>query len=315
MNELIDKYYENKQEYRPVSRITGSRYHACDRHLWLKRRNAKKPKFEGRMLRLFEFGHQMEPIFCEWLEAIGVKVYMREAEVESGFIDGVVKVDDEFQLLEMKTLNNTKFNAVKKHGLLKAADYYHYQVQIYMHDSSTLSKTGKRLEKCLLMAMNKNTHELYFETIEYNEFYAVEFKNRIIASDHDDLPAQNVDDYVCKMCDYKEICAGNEIVFNACGTCANFSVENGCEYGKEPCERHVFHPAIMSLMGYEYNDVHHDAGCIEYEKFINGPKKTGFSKPVLTSEEIYKLGNDMDENILDIVNRFDAIVIGNHPNK
>lgn len=308
---LIDDNFQHSHKPRKQNRISASQWHNCDRNLWLRRRNAVDNKLDGRVIRLMDFGHQMEPIFIDWLRSIGAKVAMREAELPNGHIDGVVKLPGhDAMLLEMKTANNTRFNAIKKHGIVTACPGYHYQVQLYMHQSIALSKSGKPLEKCLFMVMNKDNHELYFEIVDRNEWYAEEFLMRIDNADNDEIPAKNVADYECNMCNYKELCDKNALPALSCGTCAHWSAKNKCDFGDSVCERHVFSPLIMALCGYDYIDVNYDFGFIEYDEFINGPaaakSHNTTEKPLFTSSEMIELAHSPCDNIVEFIKKFGA---------
>lgn len=311
---LIDENVAREYKPRAQNKISASQWHPCDRNLWLKRRSAMSETLDGRVIRLMDFGHQMEPVFIGWLQSIGCKVAMCEAQLQNGHIDGVIKLPSgEIMLLEMKTANDKRFNEIKKHGIQKATVGYYYQAQLYMEQSDVLSKVGNKLEQCLFFVMNKNTHELYTEIVERNEMYAFEFLQRIHAADDDEIPDKNVADYQCNMCDFKQMCDKNALPALSCGTCAHWSAREKCDFGTEVCERHVFSPSIMSLCGYDYTDVNHDFGYIEYDQFINGPavakdhNKT--DKPVLTSAEIIALGRDPDANILELIKRFDGRMV------
>jgi hypothetical protein len=79
---------------RAPSAITGSRWHACSRHMWFKFRHVKTEQYKQETLRTFEIGHAMEDLICKW---IGRPVHFREAELKNrwggtlGKIDGIIQ--------------------------------------------------------------------------------------------------------------------------------------------------------------------------------------------------------------------------------
>lgn len=77
--EAIMAWYEEKpQDFRDHlgASLIG---HSCNRYLWLTFRWAVMPKFEGRMLRLFNTGNREEVRIAEELRGIGVELYTRTA--------------------------------------------------------------------------------------------------------------------------------------------------------------------------------------------------------------------------------------------
>lgn len=308
---LIDDKLRNDYIPRKQGRISASQWHPCDRNLWLKRRDAVNDKPYGYAIRHKMIERQIKPMLIDLLQSVGAKVAMCGAELGSGNIDGVVRMQDgAVMLLSLHVVTNLKFNAIKKHGMTKVCEKHHYSVQLYMHQSVTLSKSGKPLEKCLFVVMNNGTNELYFEIVDRNEWYAEEFLIRIDNADNDEIPEKNVADHTCNMCEYQELCNKNALPALSCGTCAHWSTENKCDFGDSVCDRHVFSPLIMALCGYDYHDVNYDFGSIEYSDFINGPASSKShnktDKPIYTSAEMIALAETPDDNIAEFIKRFGA---------
>ena len=77
-SQAITAWYEAKpQDFRDHlgASLIG---HSCNRYLWLTFRWAVMPKFEGRMLRLFNTGNREEIRIAEELRGIGVELYTDE---------------------------------------------------------------------------------------------------------------------------------------------------------------------------------------------------------------------------------------------
>lgn len=72
----------------------------------------------------------------------------------------------------------------------------------------------------------------------------------------------------CVRCKVKGLCEGNEFPRIACDTCAHVDVVGrklSCKHGNSPCDKHIFHPDLMGLMGHEVSDVDIFGEYIEYE--------------------------------------------------
>jgi CRISPR/Cas system-associated exonuclease Cas4 (RecB family) len=261
---------------RPPSAITGSRWHACDRKMWMQFRHIKAPVFKQETLRTFRIGHALEDLLCEW---IGHPVHMREAKLLNrwggtlGLIDGMFQ-DGEFFLLENKTANDKRWKEMAKKGIDQA---YIAQVQLYMHASDQLSAHGNRLNKCLFVVFNKNTSEIFTEVVEYDPVYAQAQYDRI----HDVMASEAVpyanNDVHCNWCEYRDFCNGaGEIPLVSCRTCAHVSMVDGqfnCQHGTTACELHLFHPQVMALSGFELVNADQAENTIYYASgMANGLK-------------------------------------------
>jgi CRISPR/Cas system-associated exonuclease Cas4 (RecB family) len=254
--------------------ITGSRWHACDRKMWFQFRHVKAPAFKQETLRTFAIGHALEDLLCTW---IGKPIHMREAELKNrwggvlGRIDGIMQDGEEFVLLENKTANDKRWKEFSKKGLPQE---YIAQVQLYMHHSNQLSQKGSTLQRAVFCVFNKNTSEIFLESVAYDPAYAADQTDRIHdVMSSEALPYANVDIH-CNWCDYKDFCSGDgEIPLINCRTCANVSVIEGkfsCAFGSEPCDRHLINPQIMQLSGYEIVSADQEANSIDYGTLKNG---------------------------------------------
>ena len=83
----------------------------------------------------------------------------------AGNIDGLIKINGEKWLFEIKTMNNGQFNKAQNESLIDANYTYYVQCQAYMH--------YMRLKNCIMLIYNKNNSELYENIIEYNEEFSL----------------------------------------------------------------------------------------------------------------------------------------------
>ena len=260
----IFKTYEarRKSEHRP--HLGGSQIgRECERALWYQFRWAWTPKFEGRMLRLFETGDREEDRIVRNLRDIGVTVWDRDPETgrQVAFhafgghfalsLDGVGEGFPESSVphtLEFKTMNTKNFKALQNMGLKKAQPVYWAQCQIGMH----LSK----LDRCYFFSVCKETDAIYGERVKYDPAEGMMLQSkagRIIFSEQPPARiSEEKSDWRCKFCTYWAVCHGCKIPEVNCRTCAHVTPEQdgtwSCGKGKDmtkACEWHLYNPYAM----------------------------------------------------------------------
>jgi hypothetical protein len=225
----------------------------CGRKLWYIFRHVSEKNFDGRMLRLFDTGNIAEGRFVEELRGIGCEVWdvdpttgnqIRVVDFGghvSGSCDAVVRalLDSEAfkimgakpHLCEMKTHNEKSFEALagKKpagskvrvfdhavNGVANSKPVHYVQANIYAY------KLG--LDKCLYIAANKNTDEVYIERWNTNKSLAKQMIQRAVGiANSQSVPAgisQDPSFYKCKMCDFHAVCHMDDILpLVNCRTC------------------------------------------------------------------------------------------------
>lgn len=329
----IYKLYEDRESSRTRRSYLGGSLigEDCERKLWYFLRWVKKAVMEGRIYRLFETGNIEEDRLIKNLRDVGVKVLDRDANNKqwsvskfnnylSGHFDGVLiglpEAPKTWHLLEIKTMKESKFNLLKKHGVKKQFPTYFAQLQVYMGLSD--------LTRAAFFAVNKNTDEIYLERIKIEKKYyngLIKRAQRIIFDNT--IPSRITEDptnYQCTFCDFKKVCHKIEFPDVNCRTCARFSfdVNGGCvpfcgRLNKEltfteqesACDSHIFEPRILDdsvvLIG-------GDSESIEYsvretgECFLNATKIgfPGKDLPHYTSKELSRvLLSDVGDPVLE----------------
>jgi len=308
--ECIHQWRENKdkQENRPhlgFSQIGDK----CDRKLWYIFHHVAKPSFKGRILRLFDTGHRAEARFVEELRAIGFEVWeldpntCRQLSVRelgghlSGSLDAVIKArpnTEAFEIAggkpivcEMKTHNEKSFAALAGKlekgvrvfdpstcGVEKTKPVHFAQANIYAY------KMG--IDKCLYMAVNKNTDELYIERWKTKKRLSKSLIKRGVEIVNMDNPPAGISNnsswYECRFCDFSGICHDNKIPEVNCRTCLHSTPNT--ETGKWDCARHgesmradgtampicagADHRFIPSLLPWDAIDANQDDNWIQY---------------------------------------------------
>lgn len=262
---LIDEYYEkNIEKPRPHlgCSIIG---HKCDRYLWYSFRWAFIEKHEGRMKRLFNVGHQFEPIIIKDLRDVGVDIRSPQTRVNfgchvAGSLDGVIysgltESPNKKHIAEFKTHSEKSFNELVKSGVEKAKPLHYVQMQAYM--------LGTEIDRAFYIAINKNTSELYSERIRLDRVVAekhVARAKRITMMDR--MPEPMSADptwYECQYCHAKGMChKGNPTKEANCRTCAHSTPRSDstwyCERWESEiptdaqyngCDSHVLHPDLV----------------------------------------------------------------------
>lgn len=190
----------------------------CDRQLWYSY-HEPLPVSSARVLRIYDVGHALETLMIKWLELAGLKLFtvdsngkqFRFTEISetgkkvSGGCDGVslgIPFDEKTpHLIELKTANDFRWKAFVKDGFC-SDEKYKAQIHLYM--------LKFKLKKCLAVVLNKNTQEMYYEIIDFDEFEAQTALNRgkaiVEMSEMPDRKYPSRSFFKCNFCDYKERC-------------------------------------------------------------------------------------------------------------
>lgn len=221
--------------------------HPCNRYLWYTFRWAANPKFNGRLLRLFDTGNREEARLVADLLNIGVKVLDKDPETGrqirvsvgdyfggslDGMAQGVPQGGDKWHVVEFKTHSDTSFKALKKKGVAESKPRHYIQMAIYMH------LTG--VERALYVARNKNTDELYTERIKADPALAQAQIDRALRVIESRKPPGRISDnpahWECKWCPFFGVCHQGEAMEKSCRTCKHWAIGK-CELGVKADER------------------------------------------------------------------------------
>jgi len=292
--EAIYKHYEtNNGDWRRNHLGASLIGQDCERKLWYTFRWATKPKFDGRMLRLFQTGNREEPRLVKNLRDIGITVWDKDPDSGkqiaysavgghfSGSLDGIgvgFKESKQYHVLEFKTSNTKGFERLASKGV-EVAKFEHFcQMQMYMHWSG--------VDRAFYFCVNKETDEIYSERIPYNKETALRRTSkaeRVIFAATPSYRICDTDaDYRCRFCDHKETCHGDLLPQVNCRTCSYAdAMEDGTwkccrdNHTIEPIDQrkaHLCHIFIPQLVPLEQVDASPEKGQIMYAGGItNGP--------------------------------------------
>jgi hypothetical protein len=226
INALIDAALETEHRSKPVrDYLGGSRIgEPCARRLAYEVTRAPVDDgkaFDGRLLRIFDAGHQFEDLTIRWLQTAGFDLRTRARDGGQfgfsvaggrlrGHIDGAIVGGPDVgiawpALFEHKALKQSAWTDLVKRGLKQAKPIYFAQCQIYM--------AYMQLEVALFTAMNKDTQELYHEVVPFDLAEAQRLSDKAVeilrAIEAEELPpriAAAPDFYLCRMCPYARRC-------------------------------------------------------------------------------------------------------------
>lgn len=229
--------YESDQRPYLGGSIVG---HPCSRYVNYTFHWAYVERHESKLWRIFRIGDAIEEIMVAQLAKAGYEVTGSQVAVSgykghaAGHIDGIVILDGEPHLFEAKSMNHTNFLEVQRKTVQVAKPVYYGQCQMYM---------GKmKLTKCLFLAMDKNTSDIYIEILDFDEdeYYRLLRREEDII---DGLPlsffpkiSNNSSWYACKFCAAKDVCHHGEMLHKTCRTCENSVRMDG---GKWWCNWHA----------------------------------------------------------------------------
>jgi hypothetical protein len=203
----------------------------CARAIWYSFRWFTKPHFEGRILRLFNRGHQEEARFIALLLAIGVQIFQQDADGKQfrisdagghfgGSGDGVAIGLPDMPaglpcLLEFKTHAKKSFDKLAKEGVFISKHEHYVQMQVYMRKMN--------LTVALYGAVNKDNDELYFEIIQLDTITADQFIDRgrqlVFMRDAPKRINESPGWFGCSFCDHKAVCHLKKPAAINCRTC------------------------------------------------------------------------------------------------
>lgn len=235
----IDKFCREEFAEDPRTHLGASIIgHECQAYPWNVFRWLKFEAFEGRMLRLFNRGHEEEARFARWLEGIGFKIRLIDPESGEqyrikgakghfgGSLDAILLAPERYQipaelifLGEFKTHGDRSFKDLKKKGVVKSKPQHFKQMNSYGR--------AYGFQFGLYCAVNKNTDELHFEIVKLDFANADDLFRRaegvVFAQRQPPKIAQTETFITCKTCDFAGICHRGEAPTKNCRSCANAS--------------------------------------------------------------------------------------------
>ena len=187
----------------------------CDRKIWYGYHDRKKIQ-DPRVHRIMDVGHWMESYALAMLKVSDYEVFHEENGSQFGFTDeevagnadGVITLDGNPCLLEIKSANDKRFQEMVRDGVERSNPVYFTQMQVYMH--------YLELDQALYFVVNKNNCDIHMEIVKYEKIkatYAVNRGKEIIREEDVEQVARSYKSkafFKCKYCDYRSICWKSE---------------------------------------------------------------------------------------------------------
>ena len=226
--EVINKTIVDKNKSEPKRKYLGGSMlgDKCARkiqYIYQGQQPDENKEFNAQTLRIFQLGHELENSMAGWIRNAGFDLRTLDKNGEQfgfsiaddeikGHIDGVIcggPLDVKYPMLwECKSANEKKFRDFKFKGI-KANPTYEVQVALYQ---AYMELTDN---PCLFTVINKNTSEIYYELVPFNQElaqYASDKAVDILKAVEQDvmLPriAFNKDMFDCRFCQFTDTCWG-----------------------------------------------------------------------------------------------------------
>lgn len=235
----------------------------CSAYLWNTFRWLRFEDFDGRMLRLFNRGHEEEARFVKWLVGIGFEVREVDHATQKQFrisgskghfggsLDALMMAPARYEipegmiwLGEFKTHSEASFkdlagpkpkplNRMRTGGKGVARSKPKHYRQMNSYGKAYGLKYG------LYCAVNKDTDELYFEIVELDYSQADDLYRKadgiVFSQTQPPKIARTPAFKDCKICDFAGICHGGEEPTKNCRSCIHaFPIDDGQWF----CERY-----------------------------------------------------------------------------
>jgi hypothetical protein len=329
--QAIYRLHEQREAAKPPRAHLGASVigHACERYLWLHFRWAGREVFDGRMLRLFEYGHRLEERLTDELRDAGIEVHAVDDSTGQqwrvhaigghfgGSMDGAAVGFEEapktWHVLEFKSSSGKLFAELQAKGVREAKPQHWAQMQVYM------GLTG--MERAFYLVENKDTSALYQERIEFD---AAEFDKlmqrarRVITATE---PPQRLSEdpawFACKWCHFHPQCHGQAAPAVNCRTCAHSTpmvadtdvamwvcerpgAERTLALGQQMagCEGHRYIPILLERIGQQTGTTSEPDGnaAVSYrtpagEAFANGAPPNFSSREIHAAKHKSELGS------------------------
>ena len=211
LTKLIHGGLIKQRENEPAREYIGASIigHPCSRKIWYEYNNYPAKEFTPELLMTFEIGRILEQALkvhlinfndnCEYKLTQTMESENKEIK---GTPDAIMSFDDENYIIEIKTANNASFNQFVSHGLRAWRPQYYAQLNCYLGMS--------RIQKGILLCINKDNSKLREEQIEFNESY---YKTLLLkaqsikaATEPPNRIAETPLHPICRMCPYKTTC-------------------------------------------------------------------------------------------------------------
>lgn len=169
------------------------------------------------VMRIFEIGHIIEEIVVEDLKKAGLRVAAVDPETNEqfevvcfgghvrGHADGAIATDAHVpEILEIKSMNDKKWNYFKTQGVKTSHPIYYAQMQFLMGMAT--------LNSAWLVSYNKNNSTYHAERVYFDDDYYKHLLNKarlVIRERRAVRISNNPLAFECRYCNYRPLCWPN----------------------------------------------------------------------------------------------------------
>ena len=211
--DAIDNAYAQEPEEKPRQYIGASSLgNECLAYQSFNMRGFPNTPARPNLKRIFQFGHALEDVVVADLKKAGFEVLEIDPDTGkqfkfshcgghvSGHTDGKIKVDGEWLMLEIKSMNKTSFAKFVNHGIAKSHPSYNVQMHTYMAVFD--------MDKALMVAICKDNSQYHAEVVEFTDdvWNPVEERVNKVLSGSCERISTRPEDFRCKMCFKKDVC-------------------------------------------------------------------------------------------------------------
>lgn len=202
--------------------------HECPRYLWYYFRWAFKEHLTPRKVRIFERGTLEEERILTDLKKIGCTISDTQTEIVihqhiRGHCDGIAHNLPDGPLphvLEIKTMKQSAFTALKKLNSVEKANFKYY-CQLIAYIDCLDCEWG------LFIVTNKDTEERYYERVAADPGLAAFLIEKGLDIIAQEVPPSKLNNspswFECRWCTAKEICHYGQVPEQNCRTCQHVS--------------------------------------------------------------------------------------------
>ncbi len=204
--EKIDEFYKKPEDQKERDYFYASEVGDCPRKIFFKITGAPCVAMEPRMYRVFQQGDQVHMRLMSVLYSLGLvtasEVKIPETELFRGRADGILKLDGENYVLEMKSISPYGFQTLTD----MPKPEHMKQIQIYMHYFN--------ISKGIILMENKANQDIKEFIVEKNEQIVqkliedfTKLKHMVSQDIVPLIPDKSKWEYdMCSYCGYKEHC-------------------------------------------------------------------------------------------------------------
>ncbi len=187
----------------------------CLRSIWYGFNGYEADKIPASLQITFDIGKSLEKLIISYLDNSKINIeiptkdnnylFCQDKDIPEmqGHMDAIIHLDNiSPTILEIKTAKSSSFNKFKKDGVISWSQSYHYQIQSYMGMSG--------IDEAIILAINKDSSELHAEHVPFNKELFSYIKSKALSVINSTDAPQKISNnscyYICRTCNYKEIC-------------------------------------------------------------------------------------------------------------